>query len=102
MVAQPPQLSDAVHAGGDLGTEPLAQLIQADFCVFDYVMEQSRGDRHSIQAHVGQQMGYFHGMGEVRFSGLPLLQAVMPGGEIVGLAQQRHVLLRTRSAHLVF
>jgi len=65
-------------------------------------MEQSRGDRHAIQAHVGQQMSHFHWMGKVRFSGLALLQAVMPGGEIVSLTQQRHVLLRTRLAHLAF
>jgi hypothetical protein len=63
-------------------------------------VEQSGGDRGRIEPHVGQDVGHFERVDEVRLAGPAHLSLVLQGAKRVGLVEQLGVGPRVGGAHL--
>ena len=95
------QLGDALDDVSDLGAEEFGDPLDGGQRVLDDVVEQAGRHRHGVQSHVGQQVGHFERMDEVRLAGMPHLPLVLPGGEHVRPAEQFQVGVGAVAADLV-
>ena len=93
-------LGDALDDVRDLLAEFVADVVDRDRSVFDGVVQQAGGDCRGVQLHVGQHRGNFKGMNEIRLAGGAGLALMMAEGEVVGLLDQRQVVVGTIGANL--
>ena len=102
IVVKPAQFRDPVHAAADFLAEPLLDFGDAHPGVFGDVVQQPGCNAHQIEAHVGQQVRYLYGVGEVGFTRLAFLFLVPVGGELEGVAQDGQIVGTPRVANLFF
>ena len=62
--------------------------------VFDHVMQQAGGNRNRVQPHVGENVGDFQRMHQVRFARGALLALVFARRKKIGAPQQIQIGLR--------
>ena len=83
----------------DLRAEVLLDLLDGGQGVFDDVVEQSGGNRHRIQPHVGENAGHLEGMHQVGLPRMPDLPLVLQRREHVGPAKELAFLVRGVGPH---
>ena len=59
--------------------------------VFDHVVQQAGGDADGVELHVGEDVGHFQRVDQVRLAGMADLSLVLEGRKHVGPAQQLQV-----------
>ena len=92
-------LGDAFDDVGDLLAEFLANVDDRDRCIFDRIVQQAGSDRHRIHLHFGQDEGNFERMDQIRLAGGAGLAFMMLQGVVVGLLDDREIVLRTVFLH---
>jgi hypothetical protein len=88
------QLGDAVDHVGDLGPEPLLEVLQAELRVLRHVVEECGLDREGIDAQLGRDLGRGDRVGHVRLAGRTHLTLVGLDRQVERLADRREVGLR--------
>jgi MoxR-like ATPase len=68
LVADLRQLREAVHEMRDLFAEGVADHVQLDERVLDHVVQKARCDRDLVESHVGENVGDFERVDEVRLA----------------------------------
>jgi hypothetical protein len=94
LIADVRQLGEPVHQVRDLLAEGGADDFELDERVLDHVVEEPRGDRDLVQAHVGEDVGDFERVYEVGLARGARLPLVVQRGEKVGPPQHVQVGLR--------
>ena len=94
-------LRQAFHEVGDFVSEIFANGVFVGQSVFDDVMQQTRGDRHRIHAHVGENVRDLERMDQVGFARRALLSFVLAGREKVSATQQIQICLRVVASYLL-
>ena len=92
-------LGDAFDDVGDLLAEFFANVDDGHRSVFDGIMEQARGYCDRVHLHLGQDKRDFQGMNQIGLAGGSTLAFVVFQGVIVGLLDQREIVLRTVLLH---
>ena len=70
------------YPGDDMGnflTEHCIYFFRSGMGIFDHIVQQAGGDADHIEFHVGQNTGYFQGVGKVGLSGQTHLTIMDPG-----------------------
>src|SRR5215207_8524305 len=94
LVADVGEFREAVHEVRDLLAEGVADDLGVDERVLDHVVQEPRGDRDLVEAHVGEDVGDFQGVHEVGLAGGARLPLVVQRGEEVGPPEHLQVGLR--------
>ena len=97
-VADLRDLGEAIDQVGDLFAEVFADRFEIDERVFDDVVQQTGGDGDFVELHVGENVGDFERMDEIRFAGGALLSFVLARRKEIGAPQQIEVRLRVVAA----
>ena len=63
------ELRDAFDDVGDLFAEAATDLLGRNVRIFNCVVQQARGDRGGVHLQVGENLGDFEGMDDVRLAG---------------------------------
>ena len=85
----------------DLFAERLAYDLRLDERVLDYVVEEASRDRHFVEPHLGEYIGDFERVDEVRLAGGARLPLVLARREEVGAAEHVEVGLRVIARDLL-
>ena len=78
----------------DLLAELRRDVLGGDRRIFDRIVKQARGDGGRVQLHLGQDLGYFKGMQNVRLPGSPELPAVVLHAKLPRFANDADVIAR--------
>ena len=92
-------LGDPFDDVGDFGAEQLGNALGGGQRVLDDVVQQAGGDRHDVELHVGEEVGNFERMNQVRLARVADLPLVLERGKDVGPAEQLQVGLRAVAPH---
>ena len=81
-------LRQAINQVSDLCAEILFDILKRRVGVFDGVVKQSGGDADRIELEIGEDVGDFERVDEIRLAGFAYLAAMLAGREQVSAAQQ--------------
>ena len=85
------QFGDAVNQPGDVLPKYLLDDFEGGFGVFQYIVQQSGGQRFTIQAELGQHVRHCQAMLHVGLAGDPYLPVVGRVRQFVGASNHRQV-----------
>ncbi len=88
---EPVELGDPVHDGGDVGPEPLLEVLVGDRGVLDGVVQERGRDRHVVETEVGEDHRHPERMRDVRLPGSAHLVGVGDPGDLESLLDQRGI-----------
>ena len=75
--------------------------IEIDERVFDDVVQQTGGDGYFVEFHIGENIGDFEGMHQIRFARGSLLAFMLAGRKEIGAPQQIQISLRVIAGNLL-
>ena len=84
-------IGDAFDDAGHLLAESGFDLLVGGGRIFNRVVQQAGGNGGRVHAHIGQDLGHFERMNDVRLAGGPHLAFVVVDAELPGLADQLDV-----------
>ncbi len=90
---------DALDDVGYLLAEFLADVDDGNRSIFHRVVQQARGNRDRVHLHFGKDERDFQGMDQIGLAGSAALAFMMFQGIIVGLLNDRQIVLRTALLH---
>ena len=96
------ELGDPLDDVRDVGAEELLDALDGCLRVLDDVVEQSGGDRHDVELHVGEEIGHLERVDEVRLAGMADLSLVLERREHVRAPQQLDVGLGVGRPDLLY
>ncbi len=88
------EFGHALDDVGDLLTEQFPDFLDGIGRVFDDVVQEAGGDGHDVQTLVGQQIGDFQGMHQIRLPRSTDLSLVLVGRKYIGPPEQFGVRIR--------
>ena len=94
-------LGDALDDVRDVVAERVADALDGGEGVLDHVVQEAGGDADDVELHVGEDVGDFERMDEVRLAGMADLSLVLEGREHIGPPEQLEVGVRTVGPDLV-
>ena len=94
-------LGDAFDDVRDLRAEELGDTLGGGQRVLDDVVEQTGGDRDHVELHVGQEVGNFERVNQIRLPRMADLSLVLERGEDVRPPEQLEVRVRAVAPHFV-
>ena len=94
-------LGDPVDHVRHFLAEVFFQIVQGGGGVLHRVVEQTGGDGDGPQAHLGQVIGHFQGVGQVGLAAQAQLAFMGLGGKDVGLLNEAGIRLRVILLHLL-
>ncbi len=86
------ELGHAIHELGHHSAELVAYLAFSDRRVLHHVVQQRGRERLRVEVPLGEDLGDFDGMRDVRLAGAPELTLVSGLGELIGRLNLTHVL----------
>jgi hypothetical protein len=93
-------LGDALDEAGDFVAKAFLETGKGKFGVFDDVVKECGGERGGVKTHVGEDVGDFEKMSDVRIAGTAELVAVAFSGDVESAADQPGIIRGAIGAEL--